>query len=135
MACVPARFDHVTITATDFAASLRFYDAALAPLGLVRLHELGDEEEDDAAVEAAAFGPADGAPVLWLVSGPAPTRAAHIALRADRREAVERFHAVALESGGSSRSAPRRWPIYRRGDFNALVADPDGNLVEAVSGE
>ncbi|HZZ95792.1 MAG TPA: VOC family protein [Jatrophihabitantaceae bacterium] len=132
---MPARFDHVTISASDFAASLRFYDAALAPLGLARLHELGDEEEDEAAVEAAAFGPVDGRPVVWLVSGPAPTRAAHLALRADRRDDVERFHAAALGSGGSSRSAPRRWPIYRRGDFNALVADPDGNLIEAVSGE
>jgi catechol 2,3-dioxygenase-like lactoylglutathione lyase family enzyme len=135
MAGVPARFDHVTVTASDFAASLRFYDAALGALGLVRLHELGDEEEDDVVVEAAAYGPAAGPAVLWLVSGTAPTRAVHVAFRADGRVAVERFHAAALAAGGTSRSAPRRWPIFRRGDFNALAADPDGNLVEAVAGE
>jgi catechol 2,3-dioxygenase-like lactoylglutathione lyase family enzyme len=135
MRAVPARFDHVTITSSDFAASLTFYDAALAPLGLVRLHELGDEEEHDAAVEAAAFGPQDGPALLWLVSGASATRGVHVAFRADQRGDVERFHAAALGAGGTSRGAPRRWPIFRRGDFNAIVRDPDGNLLEAVSGE
>jgi catechol 2,3-dioxygenase-like lactoylglutathione lyase family enzyme len=135
MAVVPARFDHVTLAASDFAAGLAFYTDALAPLGFVRLHELGDEEEDEAVLEAAAFGPPDGPPLLWLVSGMAPTRAVHVAFRADDRGEVERFHAAALAAGGTSHGAPRRWPIFRRGEFNAIVRDPDGNLVEAVSAE
>ena len=45
MTDVPARFDHLTIGASDLAASLAFYDAAFAPLGLVRVHELVDEED------------------------------------------------------------------------------------------
>jgi catechol 2,3-dioxygenase-like lactoylglutathione lyase family enzyme len=135
MAVVPARFDHVTVTASDFATVLRFYDATLGALGLSRLHELGDEEEDDAEVEAAAFGPPDGAAVLWLVAGGAPTRVLHIAFRADSRADVERFHEAAVAAGGISRNAPRRWPIFRRGEFNAVVADPDGNLIEAVAPE
>jgi catechol 2,3-dioxygenase-like lactoylglutathione lyase family enzyme len=135
MTCVPARLDHVTVTASDFAASLAFYDTALAPLGFVRLHELGDEEQDDAVVEAAAYGSPDGPAVLWLVSGTAPTRAVHLAFRADHRGEVEGFHAAAVAAGGASHGAPRRWPIFRRGEFNAIVGDPDGNLVEAVSAE
>jgi catechol 2,3-dioxygenase-like lactoylglutathione lyase family enzyme len=135
MTCVPARFDHLTVTASDFGAALDFYDAALAPLGLARLHELGDEEEDDAAVEAAAYGDPAGSPVLWLVSGAEPTRGVHVAFRADDRGAVERFHAAALAAGGTSHDAPRRWAIFRRGEFNAIVRDLDANLIEAVSAE
>ena len=127
--------DHVTVTASDFAASLAFYDATLATLGLVRLYELGDEEEDDAEVEAAAFGPADGQAVLWLVVGTTPTRGSHLALRVEHRKDIERFYAAALAHGGRDHSAPRRWALFRRGDFNAIVRDPDGNLVEAVAPE
>jgi catechol 2,3-dioxygenase-like lactoylglutathione lyase family enzyme len=126
--------DHVTVTASDFAVSLRFYDAALAELGIRRLHELGDEEEDDAEVEVAAYGVDDTAQ-LWLVSGPRPTAGLHLAFRADSAAQVERFHAAALGAGGTSHDAPRRWPIFRRGEFNAIVRDPDGNLVEAVGAE
>ena len=135
MTCVPARLDHVTVTASDLVASLAFYDAALAPLGLHRLHELGDEEEDDAAVEAAAYGADDGPALLWVVGGGVATRSVHVAFRAEHRSAVERFHAAAIAAAGSEHDAPRRWAIFRRGEFNAIVQDPDGNLVEAISPE
>jgi catechol 2,3-dioxygenase-like lactoylglutathione lyase family enzyme len=126
--------DHVTVAASDFAASLLFYDAALAELGMRRLYELGDEEEDGAAVEVAAWGAVQAAE-LWLVSGPRATTGLHIAFRAGSALQVERFHRAALGSGGTSHNAPRRWPIFRRGEFNAIVRDPDGNLVEAVGAE
>jgi len=130
-----ARLDHVTLVATDFTASLAFYDAALAPLGLARAAEFGDEEESDAAVEAAGWGPPDGAPLLWVVTGPAASRNAHLSLRASGRSAVEAFYAAALSAGGTAHDAPRRWAIFRRGEFNAVVRDPDGNTVEAVAPE
>jgi catechol 2,3-dioxygenase-like lactoylglutathione lyase family enzyme len=126
--------DHITVTASDLAASLRFYDAALGALGWHRVHEVGDEEEDDAVVEVAAYGTGDTAQ-LWLVGGPAATRSVHLAFRAAGVAEVEAFHAAALRAGGSSHDAPRRWPIFRRGEFNAIVRDPDGNLVEAVGAE
>ena len=131
---MPATLDHVTISASDFAASLAFYEAALSALGLTRLAELVDEEEEDAKVEAAGWG-VDGAPAaIWLVTG-TPSGGAHLRLRADSRREVEAFHAAALTAGGTSAAAPRRWPIYRRGEFNAIVRDPDGNLIEAVCAE
>ena len=52
-----------------------------------------------------------------------------------RASEVEAFHAAGLAAGGTNASAPRRWPIYRRGEFNAVLRDPDGNAVEAVSPE
>jgi hypothetical protein len=132
-----AVLDHVTLTvrAPDLAARVGFYDAALGALGLVRVAELVDEEEDDAAVEAVAWGHADGAGLVWLVIGDEPTTGVHVRLRADSRGQVETFHADAVRAGGTERTAPRRWVLYRRGEFNAIVADPAGNLIEAVAAE
>lgn len=127
--------DHVTITAADFAASFAFYDAALAALGLVRLTELVDEEEDDSPVEAATWGRPGGGGVLWLITGPQPTTGAHVRLRAESRPQVETFHAAALQANGREYARPRRWVLYRTGEFNAIVADPAGNLIEAVAAE
>jgi len=132
---VPARLDHLTIVASDFARSLAVYDAALTALGLERAVDLEDEEDEDAPLEAVGWGPAGERPVVWLVVGERITRGAHLAFRADDQAAVMRFHAAALDAGASNHSAPRRWPIYRRGEFNAIVADPDGNLIEAIAPE
>ncbi len=135
MVLVPATLNHATISASDFTASLAFYDAALGALGLERIAEFGDEEEDEFDVEAAGWAVSDSAPVLWLVAAETPTRGAHVSLRASSRADVEAFYAAALRAGGRPHDAPRRWAIYRRGEFNALVRDPDGNLVEAVAPE
>jgi catechol 2,3-dioxygenase-like lactoylglutathione lyase family enzyme len=126
--------DHVTLTTGDVARAAAFYDAALGALGLRRVVELVDEEEDGAAVEAVAWGSVERA-VLWVVAGRPATSGLHVCLAAPDRAAVEAFHAAALAAGGTSHDAPRRWPIYRAGRFNAIVADPDGNLVEAVAPE
>jgi catechol 2,3-dioxygenase-like lactoylglutathione lyase family enzyme len=127
--------DHVTITASDFASSLAFYDAALGALGLVRLDELVDEEEYEPDLEAAAWGPPDGPRAIWLVSGAAATSGLHVRLRADSQSQVETFFRHAVLAGGAAYSTPRRWTVYRRGEFNAIVRDPDRNLIEAVAAE
>jgi catechol 2,3-dioxygenase-like lactoylglutathione lyase family enzyme len=126
--------DHVTITALDLRVSAAFYDAALAALGLGRLVELVDEEEQSPDTEAIGWG-RDGRAVLWVVAGERPTTGVHLRLRAADQGAVRAFHAAAVAAGGSSHDAPRRWAIYRAGEFNAIVRDPDGNLIEAVAPE
>jgi catechol 2,3-dioxygenase-like lactoylglutathione lyase family enzyme len=131
----PASLDHTTLVASDFVNSLDFFDASLAALGLVRAAEYLDEEEAGAVLEAAGWGPPGGRPLVWVVAGPTPTRGAHLCLRASSAGDVERFYRDAVAAGGIGRNPPRRWPIYRRGEFNAVVADPDGNLIEAVSTE
>ena len=127
--------DSVTLTAPEFAAAVPFYDAALGALGLVRINELVDEEEEEPALEAVGWGAPAGTSLLWVVSGSAATTGLHLRFRADSRVQVETFHRHSVEAGGSSHSAPRRWPIYRRGEFNAIVRDPMGNLLEAVAPE
>jgi catechol 2,3-dioxygenase-like lactoylglutathione lyase family enzyme len=127
--------DSVTVTAGEFDPVRAFYEAALGALGLVRLDELVDEEEDEPAVEAVAWGPAGGRSVVWVVAGAVPTTGLHLRLAAGSRAQVETFHAAGVAAGGVTYAAPRRWPIYRRGEFNAILRDPQGNLVEAVAPE
>jgi len=132
---VPAELDAVTLVASDYGARLEYYDAALGALGLERVAEFGDEEEDDPAVEAAGWSTPSGRAVLWLVEGAAPSHGVHVTIRADARADVERFFAAACAAGGQPRARPRRWAIYRRGDFAAAVTDPDGNTIEVVAPE
>jgi catechol 2,3-dioxygenase-like lactoylglutathione lyase family enzyme len=64
-----------------------------------------------------------------------PTSDLHLALQVGSPDAVRAFHEAGVSAGGTSHGTPRRWPIIRRGEFTAMVADPDGNLIEAVSPE
>ena len=84
-------YDHIGLKVKDLAASVRFWEAALAPLG----HVLGARDET-----SAGLGPKD-APALWLYASPKATGApVHVALSARTRAAVDRFHAAAVEAGG-----------------------------------
>jgi hypothetical protein len=126
----------VTVTAAQFPRAVSFYEAALGALGLLRVAELVDEEEGDGApVEAVGWGSADSSGAVWLIIGDRPTTGLHMRLRAEARAQVETFHGAAVRAGGTELAAPRRWTLYRRGEFNAIVADPAGNLVEAVAAE
>ncbi len=132
---MPARLSQVTVTTSDFVASAAFYDAALGALGMSRVVEFGDEEEGDAVAEVAAWAAADEPAMFWLVAGPQSTRELHAEFAAEDRMAVDRFHESAVAAGGTSRAAPRRWVIYRRGRYGAIVCDPDGNAVEVTAAE
>ena len=116
-------YDHIGLRVKDMDASVRFYTAALAPLGLVPGPH-GDGY--------AGFGPKD-APGLWLHAhkGPAVT-GAHVAFKAPNRAAVDRFHAEALKAGGRDNGKPGLRTDYSPDYYGAFVIDPDGNNVEAV---
>jgi predicted lactoylglutathione lyase len=114
-------FDHIGLKVTDLGKSVRFYEAALAPLGLVLCSR-------DAA--GASFGP-PGEPRLWLSAG-APSPAVHMALAARNRGAVDGFHAGALEGGGRDNGRPGLRADYAPTYYAAFALDPDGNNVEAV---
>lgn len=127
---------HVTITGTDLAASLAFYDATLAELGLQRFAEYRDEEHpDESVVEAVGYGMPGEDAVLWVVAGASETRGLHIALTAGSPARVDAFFRSGLTHGGSARQAPRRWEIFRTGYYGAQLTDPAGNVIEALSRE
>ena len=118
---------HVQISVSDFARSLRFWRAALEPLGFVAQHV-------DEAGKSAGFGP-PGAPKLWVSVGTPASGArgpVHIAFEAKNEGAVRAFHAAALAAGGRDNGAPGPRPDYGASYWAAFVIDPDGNNVEAV---
>ena len=116
-------FDHIGLRVKDLSASVRFYRAALEPLG----HELGSQ---DAAM--AGFG-SGGVSGLWLAHAPdAGERGVHLAFRAVDRAAVERFYKKGLAAGGRDNGAPGLRADYAPSYFAAFLIDPDGNNVEAV---
>ena len=127
--------EHVTLVAADFARSVAFYDAVLAALGLVRVAELVDEEEDDSQVEAVAWGAPGADGIVWVVAHGSPTSGMHVRLRASSLVQVEAFHAAGVDLAARSVRTPRRWAIYRRGEFSAMLKDPDGNVIEAAADE
>ena len=116
-------YDHVGIRVNNLAASIRFYVAALAPLGYV----LCSKDES-----GAGFGPA-GSPALWLHlhKGEAGT-GAHIAFRAPNHDAIGKFHSAGVKAGGRDNGAPGARKDYSPTYFAAFLIDPDGNNVEAV---
>jgi catechol 2,3-dioxygenase-like lactoylglutathione lyase family enzyme len=115
--------DHVSIQCADVAASARFYDIVLAPLGGTRMMEYG---------EVIGFG--TDFPRFWL--GPHNTgegfRESHLAFQAPDRAAVQAFFDAAVGAGSEVLHEPRVWPEYHPDYYGAFVRDPDGNNIEAV---
>jgi catechol 2,3-dioxygenase-like lactoylglutathione lyase family enzyme len=80
-------YDHIGLRVGDLDASVRFYSAALAPLGFVLC------SRDDSG---AGFGP-KGEPALWLHLHKGTTgTGAHVAFRAPDKAAIAKFHAEGL---------------------------------------
>lgn len=121
-------FLYLTLGTSDLARAARFYDAALAPLGLIRRAteetEIGYGLPDDRRTRLWITLPFDGKPAS-VGNGSMP------ALVARSPQAVRDFHAAALAHGGSDEGAPGLRP-YGPAFFAAYVRDPDGNKLSAV---
>src|SRR4051812_1721 len=119
--------DHISVGVSDLARSARFYEQALAPLGLARLVE-----------RPGTVGFGKTYPEFWINLRPAMARVAvdtgcHVCLRARSTADVDAFHAAALDAGGVSDSAPGLRPHDRVRYYAAFVLDPDGNRIETVT--
>jgi catechol 2,3-dioxygenase-like lactoylglutathione lyase family enzyme len=110
-------YDHIGLKVKDIEASIRFYEAALAPLGFVR--------------DGSGFGP-KGAPALWLYEGGGKNSGTHVAFAAKDHGAVDRFHKAGVKAGGKDNGAPGLRADYSPTYYAAFLVDPDGNNVEAV---
>lgn len=122
-------FDHISIGVHDLARTRRFYDAALAPLGVT----LKYQREDMLGYGADAIG-------LWISPSKHPVPAdmesgLHFCFDAPTREAVAAFHAAALEAGGTDNGAPGLRKDYGDNYYAAFVIDPDGYRLEAHCGK
>ena len=116
-------YDHIGLKVGDLAASVRFYAAALGPLG----HVVSSQDET-----VAGLGPKD-APALWLHLHKGKAAAgAHVAFRAGNHDAVKKFHAGGLKAGGRDNGGAGPRADYSPTYYAAFLIDPDGNNVEAV---
>lgn len=120
--------DHVSLGVSDIDRSRRFYDAALRPLGLVRIVDFG---------RGSDYGAAPGSlgvefTITRETGIKAPVPGAHLCFRAPSRAAVDGFHAAALAAGGRDDGAPGLRPRYHADYYGAFVLDPDGHRIEAV---
>jgi catechol 2,3-dioxygenase-like lactoylglutathione lyase family enzyme len=119
--------DHVSVGVGDLERAARFYQAALAPLGMSRL-----------VTRPATVGFGRSYPEFWInlranMMPVAPESGVHICLRAKSIADVEAFHTAALNAGGRSDGAPGLRPHDRVRYYAAFVTDPDGNRIEAVT--
>ena len=111
---------------SDLERAIAFYDAALAPLGLIRVWTNND---------AAGYGPSGQGDLLALKLRPAaspPGPGFHLAFDAPSREAVDAFHSAALGAGATDNGAPGLRPHYGSSYYAAFVIDPEGYPLEAV---
>ena len=115
-------FDHIGLKVQDLDASVKFYTAALAPLGV----ELNSRDDN-----GAGFG-AKNACALWLYRVDNANGETHVAFRAPSRKAVDRFHRAGVEAGGRDNGNAGLRADYSPTYYAAFLIDPDGNNVEAV---
>lgn len=122
--------DHMGISVSDIARSRRFYEAALAPLGLSVQMEATPEQTESGGT-AIGFGKG-GNPFFWIGDNEQVGQGLHVAFQADSHEQVQAFHAAALGAGGRDNGPPGPRPIYGPAYYAAFVLDPDGANIEAV---
>lgn len=121
--------DHISIGVRNVAASKRFYDAALEPIGYRCLSD-----------SAESLGYGAKAPALWVIATDRPvapdTRSGlHFCFAARSRKSVDAFHAAGLASGGRDNGRPGLRTDYGAGYYAAYLIDPDGYRIEAYFAE
>ena len=120
--------NHVSVGVRDIAATRRFYDAALKPLGYQCLSE-----------GSGSLGYGRDAVAFWISSSERPVPAdpasgLHFCFTAPTRKSVDAFHAAALRAGGRDNGKPGLRADYGPDYYAAFVVDPDGYRIEAYCG-
>lgn len=124
---------HISLGVTDIMRAIAFYDAALAPLGYVRIwSDLRPGEPD----QAVGYGLPGGGDKLTLKHRPDEAvgigTGFHLTIEASGSESVDAFFAAAIQHGGTDNGSPGLRPRYGPGYYAAFVCDPDGHRLEAV---
>ena len=122
--------DHVGFAVSDAERSRRFYEQALAPLGISLIMSV-TPEQTEAGGTAHGFG-SDGKPYFWIGDNERVGQGTHVAFEAESRAIVDAFYEAALAAGGRDHGAPGLRPHYHPNYYGAFVLDPDGVNVEAV---
>jgi catechol 2,3-dioxygenase-like lactoylglutathione lyase family enzyme len=124
-------YSHITLGTTNLRRAMRFYDAALAPLGLTRKRTFRI---------AVSYAPGDFSGVnepFWVVRPYDGAQASAgngvtVAFDAATRGAVDAFHSAALAAGARDEGRPGLREHYHPNYYGAYVRDPDGNKICVV---
>ena len=119
--------DHVGWQVSDYDRSVKFYTAALKPLGWLKLREF---KWDGGKTVGYGTG---GKPFLWISSGAKTSPHVHFAFGSESRAAVDAFYKAAMKAGGRDNGKPGLRPEYHEHYYAAFVRDPDGHNIEAVT--
>ena len=126
-------FSHVTVGVTDLDRAGRFYDAILAPLGLIQRQVTPDGGPAARCWVSAgkklprfyAYAPFNGAPAT-------AGNGTMVAFLAADENVVRAAHTAGLSTGGTDEGAPGPRPHYGPRYFGAYLRDPDGNKIHIV---
>jgi catechol 2,3-dioxygenase-like lactoylglutathione lyase family enzyme len=122
--------DHIGIAVSSIERSRAFYDAALEPIGITLLWQVGPERTESGGT-ALGYG-SGGRPYFWVGANGRVGEGTHVAFLAGSRADVDAFHAAAMAAGGRDNGPPGLRPHYHPNYYGAFVLDPDGINVEAV---
>ena len=118
--------DHASLGSRRFEEAIQFYSDCFLPLGYRLEHRTPEE---------AAFGP-HGKWTFWLYpvasSEPVVGARCHIAVSADTREKIVKFHEAALQRGATTVRAPGGRPDISPDYFGTVIRDLDGHTIEVV---
>ncbi len=121
-------FSHVTLGTNDLDRAVAFYDATLAPLGLVRAPPKypgwASWERPGEPARLWVGRPYDG-------SRATPGNGGMVAFAAASRAAVDAAHAAAMACGATDEGKPGPRP-FGPDYYGAYVRDPDGNKLHFV---
>ena len=117
---------YVMIGTNDLDQGARFYDVLLAPLGLVQVARV---ETYEAYAPKAAKDAIEFYITTPFDQGPAtPGNGTMVALAVPTMQALEQFHSLGLQNGGSDEGAPG--PREEGSDIcYAYIRDADGNKI------
>ena len=121
---------YVTLGAKDPDEAVKFYDAALKPLGIARAFFEGGwagyaPGGDPEQVKLMVCAPINGEPARG-------GNGAMVGFGADTPDAVDAFYAAAMANGGTDAGPAGPRPQYGPNYYLAYVRDPTGNKLAAM---
>ncbi|EWC39993.1 VOC family protein [Stutzerimonas stutzeri] len=123
--------DHIFLSVSDIERSIRFYEAALVPLGITARLDYDGKDGPPGHPDLKGFG-ANGRMFFWLRKGDVDSRAVHVGFVANSKAQVEASYAAALAHGAVDNGAPGARLHYDPNYYAANVLDPDGYSLEFV---
>ncbi|TIO08272.1 VOC family protein [Mesorhizobium sp.] len=123
--------DHVFISVSDITRSVTFYEAALAPLGIVHAHDYEGKDGPPGHPDLKGFG-ANGRVFFWLREGVVEGRSAHVGFVAKGTTQVDAAYDAAMAAGATEIHPPAPQLHYDPRYYAAQVRDPDGYSLEFV---